>query len=731
MKLFTIFISLFTSLLNFNTEKEHEITCINQELVEVEDNLNTIDEYMVKYDQDIVTVYYKSKKIIGFENYSFKYFLINNNLYVFYKESFYGSLKMIKLENGKININKDINNELYASFDITFNYKTFYIVSSIKEYTNETINNAYQKMKLSGVNCILFSVDLNLDIKDVKIFGGELNDYFSTITYNGSTLYVTGHKDTLSGGTFGNGGGSKQGYFLATFSPSLDLEKYVIFDKEIISLDILDKKSYVFLEDYMYLFDDALSLKSSLKIGSGCVFGKMMNNFTTVVITRKELKMFDYNSGLLVSSYEFPFDEDLLEYFIIDDSLYFKTQYNYMRLLIFDQGIINNAFIYDEGEKKIENFNVEGLFKTYEAKGIMDSEFNPSVFGNYSIIVNYGEFDLPITITVLERHNVTSGKVYPTGYNLLFSGVGYLNGEEILNNYQINKAGNYELKLVGKDETKVINFEVKSMDIDFREEGIKNWDFEMYPGEECEVYLDVNFSDEFELTNVYINGSSVPFTLEDNKIRLIFKEYSKGIHKYSLDYFVFENKETKEKYTKDINKILKIKVLNEKIVMDNTISETNDAIDYAIKVKNNKENIRYLKLMIDKNNEEVNYITLIDQTVYLNFINTNKQETINCYIVYDVGKSYYEEEFLFSFDYEFNKTNKIGLLELQINDNNVEEIHLKLDNKKYLKNLIVDNNEVYHYESKDNLKTIIYALIVLVIFVTILMIKIKLKRKRN
>lgn len=731
MKLFALFISLFSSLLNFNTEKEHEITCVNQELLEVVDNFNKPDDYSVIINQNKVTICFKNKKIMDFMNYSFKYFLIENNLYVFYKESFLGTLKMCKLENGKITLDKELNNNLYANIDVSYNYNNFYVISSIKEYTNEQIKKEYEKNHYNQINCIILNIDMNFNIKNVKIYGGDLNDYFNSIVYKDSELYVIGIKDTLSGGTFGNGGNEQYGCFLAQLSTDLTLKKYVIFDKTVISLDIFDNNVYVFLEDYIYHFDIALSLKSSLKIVSGCVFGKMMNNFTPVIVTKNGLKMYDYNNGLLLSTYDFSFNEDLMEPFVIDDSLFFETQYGYMRLLIFDQGIVNNKFIYDEGEKNIDNYNVNGLFKIYEAKGVMDSDFNPSVFGDYKIMVNYGEFDLPITIKVLERHNVTNGKVYPTGYNLLFSGIGYLNGEQIMNNYPINESGKYTLKLVGKDETKEIKFEIKNMDINFKEDGIKNWDLEVYPGEECEVCLDVNFSDEFNLKDIVIDGSSHKFTVNDDKIRLVFKEYNKGIHKHLFNYFVFENKDTKEEYTKEINKTLKIKVLNEKIIMDNTLQETKNSFDYIIKVNNNKENIRYLKLMIDKNNEEVDYIALTDQIIFLNFINTNNLETINCYLVYDVGKNYYEEEYLFSFDYEFNNSNKLGTLELQVRDNEVEEIMVRLDNKKALKNIVIEENEVYKYEGKDNIKSIIYAFIILIVLTTILMIKIRLKRKRN
>lgn len=732
MKLIALFFSLFSSLINYNGVKEHEITCINQEMAEVVDNFQKPDNYEVTFNHESGYVKYKDKKIFSFDYYSLKYYLINNNLYLFYKESFSSSLKMMMFKDGKISIDNDLNNPLYSEFDINYFHNAFYIASSIKEYTNEKIVKEYSTL-LKGINAILLKVNINLELVDVKIHGGELNDYFDSIVSNGDKLYVTGFKDTLSGGTFGNGGGIEKGYFLAVISLSLQVEKYVIFDSFIKSFDIIDKNIYIFLNEYIHLLDSDLSVKSSLKIASGCVFGKIMNNFIPVVITEKEINMYDYNEKRLLSTYNFTFQENFIDSFIIDDSLYFKTQYGYMRLLIFDQGIKNNIYIYDENEKNIENFTIHGLFKDYIGKGMMDSDFNPSVFGTYEIIVNYGEFDIPIKIKVLERHNVTNGKVYPTGYNLLFSGKGYLNGNPIINNHQIDDDGAYTLTLVGKDETIDINFFVKTMDIIFTEESIKNWDYDIFPGEERKLTLDVNISDEFALNDIIINDSSYPFELVDNKIIIKFKEYSKGLHKYVFNSFVFEDKETKEEYIKPMNKTLTLKVLSERISLENTITERDNTIEYLIKINNNKENIRYLKFMADKNNEEVNYVTLENQKIVLNFQSdgTIKKETIICYLVYDVGKEYYEEEQLFTFEYELNKTNELGTLELSVIENKIDELKINLKNNKYLKTLTIDNKDVYKYQEKNNLKSIIYGLIVLTIFSMIFIINLKLKRKRK
>ena len=84
MKLIALFFSLFSSLINYNEVKEHEITCINQEMAEVVDNFQKPDNYEITFNHESGYVKYKDKKIYSFDYYSLKYYLINNNLYLFY-----------------------------------------------------------------------------------------------------------------------------------------------------------------------------------------------------------------------------------------------------------------------------------------------------------------------------------------------------------------------------------------------------------------------------------------------------------------------------------------------------------------------------------------------------------------------------------------------------------------------------------------------------------------------
>ena len=187
MRLLALFLSLFTSLFNFSESKEHEITCINQELNEV---VETIDDYKVSFSKEVVNIYFEDKIIYTIDNYSFKYIFSNNKLYLFYKESFYDSLKIICFNKDKININYDLNNSLYAEFDVINVNNTFYVASSINEYTNDLIIKEYKKRKLEKVNCVLLKYDLSLNLVDVKIYGGLLNDYFDKIYYKNNQFLM-------------------------------------------------------------------------------------------------------------------------------------------------------------------------------------------------------------------------------------------------------------------------------------------------------------------------------------------------------------------------------------------------------------------------------------------------------------------------------------------------------------------------------------------------------------
>ncbi len=727
MKLLILLFSLFNL---GSIQTDYSINCLYEESNKVVEELS--EDYTIEFDDDNFQVLYKNKTIVKQINYCFKYFYFDNNVYIFYKEQYGDYFHMKKIYNGKIILQKTIENRTNGEFDIVEYNKCFYIISTINEYSDELFSEAHKKSgNLQEKNCLLFKVNSGLEIENLIIYGGKLNDYNYKINYNNGKLYITGMKETLSSGTFGYGGNNDKGYFLSIFDTNLSLENYAIFDSEIKTIDFLENDIYVYLNNYLYILNSQLNVKSSLEIASQCIFGKMIDKFSTIVINESEVNFYDTNTCKLLSSFKFPFDEDFLCYFVIDNDLYIKMQYNYLKIIIYDDSIKNNEYIYDNDELKLENFNIKGLFGTYDAKEIDTSGFNPSIFGLYELKVEYDNFTIPILVRVLERHNVTNGKIYPLNYNLLFSGTGYLNGEEILNNYELVNEGKYQLKLVGKDEEVIIDFEVKNLDIIFAEESLKVWDFESFPNEEQEISFDVNLNDNFKITNIIINDEDFPFSFNNNRVTIKLKQYEPGIYDYCLNKIIYINESNNKEYVEEINKTFKLKVLNNNLILNNTFDKDGDEYHFISNVENNKEGIRYLKFILDGQNEEVCYVSFADENVNLLFnSDLSGLQLIRCYLIYDVGKKYYEEQLLFSFEYLFSNTNYLGTLNVDSNNNEISLIDLKFNNNKQLKNIKIDNSVVYEYQEINYLSSIITGLVIVMIMYGIYFVIIKKKQKK-
>lgn len=726
MKLLILLFSFF----NLGSIKtDNSINCLYEETEKIVEELN--DDYTIEFTDEQLQLYYKEKALVSHQNYCFKYFYFENSVYLFYKEHFNDYFHMEKIANGKIILKKVIQNSTKGEFDVTMNNKCFYIVSTVSEYSDELFIEASKKNgTLSMNNCLLLKVNSDLEIDKIIIYGGQLNDYNYKIYYYNGKLYITGLKETLSGGTFGYSGKNGKGYFLSIFNTNLTIENYAIFDSEIKAVDFLDDIIYVYLSDYLYIIDSQLNVKSSLEIASQCVFGKVIDKFSAITINESEINFYDINTMKLLSSFKFPFNEDFLNYFIINNNLYLKMQYNFLKVVIYEDSIKNQEYIYDNDELRLSNFNVKGLFGIYEARDIDTSDFNPSIFGLYEVIVEYDDFVIPILVRVLERHNVTSGKIYPLNYCLLFSGTGYLNGEEILNNYQIVNEGIYQLKLIGKDEEVIIDFEVQNLDIVFIEDSLKVWDLESFPNEEQEISFDINLNNNFKITNIIINDEDFPFSYDKNRVTIKLKEYEPGIYDYCLNKIVYINENNNKEYFEEINKTWKLKVLNNNLILNNQFEKVDNDYHFISNIENNKQEIRYLKFVLEDNNEEVCYVSLADENVILLF-NTNKNtlSLIKCYLVYDLGKQYYEEQLLFSFKYAFSNTNNLGTLSVNSNNNEISMIDLQFNSNSQLKNIIIDNNTVYEYQEINYLIPVITGLAIVGIIYGLYFIIVK--RKKN
>lgn len=724
MKIITFLLSLYSVITN-----KINIECVYEELSQIE---YIYDEYKVLEREDDIEILYKDERIDLLNcKYNYKILYKDEILIVFYKFSNNDYLNIKKYSKGKNIITKTINNKFVNTFDV-LQYKTNYIfVSSITDYENEEILSLKQeKDYLLKRDAVIIVFDEKLEIINFNLLGGVLNDYFSKIYIDeyDESLYIVGAKEQNTGYDFGYGGNGVSGYLLVNIDHNLQITNYLVFDEPIKNLEFKEN-IYIYTLNYIYMFDYDLNIISSLKLASECVFGYEMSNNCIAIFSQNNLKIYDYNKNIVLDTYNFDnFNGvDLVE--IKENYVYLRVRDTIYKAVFYDSFLENKKFIYDTNEMNYYDFKTIGIPKDYELKEIHYEEgYNRSVFGVYKMILDYEFFNIYCEIEILPRCNIVSDYIYPVGYNIKFSGTAYLNGNPIDNNYPLNEEGSYELKLVGKKEQLIYNFDVYNFDIKYKDTDLKIWDYEIYKNQT--LTYEMNYNGEYNIKTVIVNNNEQDFEVdkENKKVILYFSENEIGFYNYFIDKIIYEY-DNKEYYEK-INDLLTIKVLEDKISLDNNFYNNEKEFIFSINILDN-HNLRFIKIMSSNNQEQDIYIPIKEGPINISNYNINSKDIFSFYLLYDVGGKLYQEQLLFKLEYDLFEVKELGSLEIKFIDEMIQEIIFKFNNDEKLKKVIIDEEVKFENNTaKDYTLVCVSIIIVLVLFGIAKTMK-SINKKRN
>ncbi len=715
------FLSLFdcTSIENNNQAKEINMNCVYEEVASLE---YIYDNYKIIERDNKIDVLYKDNRIILIENVKQYKVLSKDDTITIFKKYFDSNyVEIYKFNKGKIILNKLIDNQFIGNFDVIYYKNKYLFISSINEYENIVIKHTYSlKQHLQEINGIVLLFNDELEIINCKIYGGILDDYFYKIYYDDydEIVYITGRKDQESGYDFGFGGNGTYGYILLSLTSDLEINNYCLFKNEIKNIEIKEKLTiYTIYEIFSLNFD--LTMVSSLKFDSECVFGMSMNQKLYAIFTRRELKIYDFKQNRCLDIYEYKVIEEVMNIELIRDYLLVQSNNNkYYKMIFYNDLLSDRTFIYDTDDLYTLNNKIDGLPKQYELKQIYYQEnYNPSIFGKYQIIFDYDYFELTSDIIVLERHNVTDGYIYPKGYRLLFSGNAYLNGEEIFNNYELIEPGKYELKLLGKDEEIIINFVVFEMDILFFEEGLKYWDYEVKKNQELQI--DLKYTEEVKIKSLYVNDELYDFedNEEENIISIKFKEKQCQLYEKIINKITYEINDVE--YTKELNYRILIKVLENNINLTNNYYNNDEYFIFEHNITYNdsieQNQVRFLKV---EYNNEYQYIPLKNNSHII--IDYNQTTLLKYYLVYDVYGKLYQEQILFDIEYDLSNDQTVGILEVIVDENTniLQGFNIKIKNDKNIKKIVIDDKIEYSNNDANDYKLVLFSVIfVLMLFI--------------
>lgn len=736
MKVFVILISLLSF---FNLD-------FNKKEINIESSFTEIDEIEYQYgnykvieiNNNKIELLYNDSRIQLLNNiYHYKIIYDNEVLIVYYKNNINDYINYIKYNKGKTVINNKIDNIFIGYFDVLNYYNNHILVTSIDKYENKIIKQKYEeKDYLLNINAIAIRLDSNIQIIDCEIYGGKLNDYFEKIYYDYSdeVIYITGKKDQLSGYDFGNGGNGVTGYILCSINDVLEIQNYVLFKNRIINLEISDKIKIYTNFDFFVLNTD-LTVNSSLKFDSESAFGMGLNKYWVACFNRRELKIYDFYKNKLVDTYTYKNILELDEVKINDNYLILKSKDGIFKGVFYNDLFSEKYFIYDDLQLSKVGDQIYGLPKDHKLVEITyEEKFDPLIFGEYDLFFNYESFSIKSEIKVLERCNVENGNIYPTGYNLFFSGNAYLNGEEIYNNHQINKPGEYSLKLIGKEEEKEINFEVYDMDVNFIDESLKNWDYEVRVNQELDLQFSYN-NDGVIINKIIINNEEYDFhyDYENKTINCIFYYNTPGIYEHYVNKVIYEI--DNQLFEHPINYYFKVRVLQDKISLNNNYYNDKDYFTFDINLikdnniyNNNYNNrLRFIKIVSDTNY----YCVPIKEGNIILPTELNENQNLKFYLVYDVLGKLYEEQLLFEILYDCDNKN-MGLVEVIKEENEIINIIIKLNNNDYVKEIVVNDNIEYQNNNQNSYILVVYTVMfIAIVFGLYKLLKVIKKRKEQ
>ncbi|MBP5550560.1 MAG: hypothetical protein J6X93_00730 [Bacilli bacterium] len=675
------------------------------------------DSYKVKYkDILIYEAAYYTDLTIG---------ILNNNIYILFKGDNY-TLSKYSLSGNLISSINLFNCYSYLDLLTTADYLYLYggidldLLNSeaIKEENSLTNFDLDLLTKCADLDHYLldgFTMKLNLDleIEEINIYKGNKEEKISKIYNIDNKLYLTGSKDYLSEGIYGNGG-LTEAYFLILLEDS-EIILREIYQEKIINLVKVNNNLVVCTKDEIYCYDSDYSLVLSLNLPSESIFSYVTFNYSLLVISEDKGYLIDLDDGKLLDS----FDIDGYDYVCASDFLYFKKEGKPYVLDFLEEGLFFDEVNYCY-YRQIEEMN--GLYGKYMLVDTMyEPYFDRLVYGAYDVTYFYKYSDLVIEKCgkcVVEREaNVMEGGIYPANYHLFFSGTGYLDGKMIYQNHELVEAKEYELVLEGTNETRTIHFRVDSNQISFTNNINTSYDLYVLENE----YIKVEISSSDKLESVYVNDKLYDVISENDKYYinlLVYRGDNGYIIRYALD-------EAGNKIP--INYFVKVLGIIDGIIdIDTNAYINNEDVEVDLIINSGNELIRVIVLKVLKDGiENIYYYPVGNINIDLPNLDS---ANFNLYLGLYNGSTSYDLIKVFE-----GMVDDSLYLEVEIKSKQefIEELAFKINKNKGISYIEVGDNYINLAKTKNYKLIIIFSCISILISIIILTTRYKKKIKKN
>lgn len=652
--------------------------------------------------------------------------LINRNGYIFLVEDKEISLNIAN-NSEIINYYKDNGNINVLYFDNEYYLKIINIAT--KEEDNQKIidylNLSFFKDEKGLTNCFMLDDltiagtindnDVFIANKEIKIFKSKNKEYLKKIIKHKSNYYLYIEKDLISENPFGNGSEN----ILVKLNENFDIEK-IIYLSDSGYIDIISNNNFIYIyndnkiemyeENLKFLNENSFeSLKQVFSGENGLLLANSRKNIYLVdgfnLNKIKEIKDCDVTIKKFSNCFNIYYEDKSYDFDIIDLT----------KIIIPNDGLIEYC----------DYSNTKGFFGNCEyINTSFTTYFDKGIFGTYDGTIEYKTindtfFTVDFKINIPLKVNVIEGGVYNSGYNILYNGIGTLDGENIYNNEKIYEEGMHKLVIEGNNETKTINFFIDIKQIELNTCLVNNGK-QIKLGDKILLELTFDNYENYKVLNVNVlNGEFDEFTFTNGKLVLDFGLASevKNIE-YFIKSIIFEVYGVTYEYY--VGEVFYLNIVNKEDIVY-LKSQNNTDITFTSQVQ---AHMFYLKV---NNKGVVNdyYYGIYNQAIPFT---ENDTSYFELYIVYDKGNSVFENTLLTN-----GYSQGSNLLNVEINkyQNNLEEFTLKF-NKENLKSLKVLEKEVNISNNINTEKIIFYGVIsFLLAFIIGKLMQVKIKQKEK
>lgn len=662
------------------------------------------ESQIVIAEEDIYQIVYEDKYILKSPTFEIVLPDLNNpkmfvdeNIIIFYTEN--KELKVLSVsKSGKLIKQITIDESSFLDEYSICENNNFIIWATINEYKSETLLNLKKtKANLDKQDIAMFTVSKNLEITDVKIYGGKGNEKVSKVVLLYNDFYFLGQKDIISEGDFGNIGQKDGAYFLARIEKGSVEEKVSIKDQRVDDIAVIEENIVIASDIGLYSFTRDLNLEKYKELKNNDIFF-MTNALKGVSINHESIKIYDlktfYEDAILTNPFKNEVETKVF-------SLCFRSGKYKWDVAFFDD--TSDKIIYE----MVSPPSCKSLFGGGEyVSSTSDPQLSYSIHGTYELINSYILINKLIAktisyVTIPKEVNVIEGRIYPANYKLLFTGKAFLNGKEIYNNYELKEEGNYHLEIYDNfNEKETINFTVSEDQVNIKEISERSWNKEVMLSTPYNIIYDVVSNKEIAIEYFIINDekfTSFTYNKEKNIVVLNMPPINEaGLNLIKVQKMVYIDETPKEVNLSDD---IMINVLRANIRLK---TEELDESSVNFSIQDENKTSRYFELRYySEDSENIIKYPLSDNELRLESLIKKQKYKVTLGIVYDNGnlKNSYIELAVFEIVASSDEIN-LGKIKITGYEDNLKGVKIEFEKKKSIERISVENNVIY--QKKNN-----------------------------